>query len=209
MKRLAQLLFLFATMTVCSNSDPSGPSDELAIPARDAVIGTPRGPLPVPPPWAPVPPEAGPPPAAGPSAQLTIVKTAVPADVTIGPGDPVVFDIRVTNTGPGTALDVHVTDNLPHLGSTWTISAVIGDAPFCTFIGSTSSLFCGSQPGTPEMPPIPAFDLAPGGFFSLRVSSPTDENDCGTVTNTASAGADNATTGVTDSASIVIICPPQ
>ena len=208
---LLRLLFLFAllaTLTVCSNNDPSGPSDEPADPARGAVIGTPRGPLPVPPPKAPLPPKAEPPPDVGPPAQLTIVKTAFPADVTIPAGDPVRFDIRVTNNGPGTAIDVHLTDNLPHLDSNWTFSVTAGESIGCTIIGP-ATLFCGSHahPGSPEEPPLPATHLAPGQFFSVRVSSPTDEDDCGTVTNTAQAFADNAPT-VSDSASHVIICPP-
>lgn len=206
MRRLSQLLFLFATLTVCSNTDPSGPSGEPVDPARGAVIGTPRGPLSVPPPKAPVPPEAGPPPAAGPSAQLTIVKTAFPGDATIGPGDPVIFDIRVTNNGPVTALDVHLTDNLPITGTPWNLSAITGESVFCDFIATT--LFCGSRLATPNDPPIPATDLTPGQFFSVRVSSVTNEGDCGTVTNTASVTADNAP-GVTDSASQVVICPPE
>ena len=204
MKRLVQLLFLFATLTACSNSDPSGPSDESVIPARDAVIGTPRGPLPVPPPWAPVPPEAGPPPAAGPSAQLTVVKTAVPGDVTIGSGDPVIFDIRVTNNGPGTALNVTLSDELPDLASTWTVTKIGGPPLTCEII--VGNLSCRGFPN-PSDPFQFGIDLSPGDFFAVRISSPTDEGDCGTVTNTAQAQGENAPV-VFDSASQVIICPP-
>ena len=205
MKRLVQLLFLFATLTVCSNTDPSGPADEPADPARGAVIGTPRGPLPVPPPKAPVPPEAGPPPAAGPSAQLTIVKTAVPADVTIGPGDPLVFDIRVTNNSPVYALNVTLSDELPDLASTWTVTKIGGPPLMCEIVGG--NLSCRGLP-IPSDPFKFGIDLSPGGFFAVRISSPTDESDCGTVTNTAQAGGENAPI-VFDSASQVIICPPE
>lgn len=196
MKRLLQPLFLFATLTVCSNTSPSGPSND----ATDAVASA-RQPGPKPGP------KPGPPPAAGQPAELTIVKTAVSGDVAIQAGDPAAFDIRVANNGPGTAVDVHLTDNLPMLGSTWTVIVSAGESVYCQFIGPTTSLFCGSTPGTPYDPPLPQVDLDPGEFFSVRVSSPTDESVCGTVTNSATASADNAP-GVTDSASVVVICPP-
>jgi uncharacterized repeat protein (TIGR01451 family) len=196
MKRYLQFLFLFATLTACSYTEPSGPSND----APEAVASARQ---PGPPPG----PKPGPPPAAGQPAELTIVKTAVSQDATIQAGDPVAFDIRVTNSGKGTALDVHLTDNLPMLGSTWNIIESAGEPVACMFIGQTTSLFCGSHPASPTEPALPQIDLDPGEFFSVRVSSPTDESDCGTVTNTASASADNAP-GVTDSASIVIVCPP-
>lgn len=193
MKRFAALLLLLPSFIVCSRTEPLGPS----VDAPDAVASARR---PGPPPGT----KPGPPPGAGQPAELTIVKTASSPDATVEVGDPIAFDIRVTNNGPGTALDVHLTDNLPILGSTWTIIESAGVPASCQFIAST--LFCGSHPASPDDPAAPPIDLAPGEFFSVRVSSPTDVSDCGTVTNTANASADNAP-AVSSSASIAVVCP--
>lgn len=195
MKRIVAYILLIVAPVACSTSEPVGVSDDGSRPVTSRKPGPPPGQKP------------GPPPPAGQPAELTVVKTAVPLDASVPAGSPIAFDLRVTNNGPGTAVDVHLTDNLLNLGFPWTVTDFAGQPISCMFIGETTTLFCGSHPASSDDPALPQIDLAPGEFFSLRVSSPTpsDNKACGTVTNTAAASADNAP-GVSASASIVVVC---
>jgi hypothetical protein len=60
-------------------------------------------------------------------------------------------------------------------------------------------------------PPIDVFggiEMGPGQFYTVRITSPNNEGGCGTVTNTATVAADNASE-ISDSGSVTVICPPQ
>jgi uncharacterized repeat protein (TIGR01451 family) len=126
-------------------------------------------------------------------ATIDIVKVANPAGP-VSAGDSIGFDITVTNTGTGTALNVAVNDPLPP-GVDWTLGAVSGGAT-CGITGpvGTEVLACTKA------------SLAAAASFSAHISGTTDPADCGTISNTASVttsndGSDQAT------ASVVVQCP--
>jgi uncharacterized repeat protein (TIGR01451 family)/fimbrial isopeptide formation D2 family protein len=127
-------------------------------------------------------------------ATIDIVKVANP----VGPvnaGDPIGFDITVTNTGTGTALNVAVNDPLP-AGVDWTLGTVTGGAS-CLITGPVGTEVLGCTKAS----------LAAGASFSAHISGPTDAADCPTVTNvdahvtTTNDGDDHA------SASVTVNCP--
>ena len=127
-------------------------------------------------------------------ATIAISKVANP----LGPvnaGEPIGFDITVTNTGTGTALGVAVNDPLP-AGVDWTLGTVTGGAS-CSITGPVCTEVLGCTKAS----------LAAGASFSAHISGPTDPADCGTVTN---ADAHVTTTNDGDahaSASVVVNCP--
>ena len=126
-------------------------------------------------------------------ATIDIVKVANPAGP-VSAGDSIGFDITVTNTGTGTALNVAVNDPLPP-GVNWTLGAVSGGAS-CAITGAVGSQVLACTKAS----------LAAAGTFSAHISGPTDPADCGTVSNTAGVttsndGSDTAT------ASVVVQCP--
>ncbi len=124
---------------------------------------------------------------------LTSPRSPIPAGP-VSAGDSIGFDIIVTNTGTGTALNVAVNDPLPP-GVNWSLGTVTGGAT-CAITGpvGTQVLACTKA------------SLVAAGTFSAHISGTTDAADCGTVSNTASVttsndGSDTAT------ASVVVQCP--
>jgi uncharacterized repeat protein (TIGR01451 family) len=124
-------------------------------------------------------------------AGIAITKTANP----VGPvsaGDDIGFDITVTSSGDGTAVNVVATDVLP--GAGWTVGTPTGD---------TTGVDCAIAAGTltctdPEM--------ASGDSFTVHVSRSTAAADCGTIPNTASVSAENDGSA-NASASVQVLCP--
>jgi uncharacterized repeat protein (TIGR01451 family) len=120
---------------------------------------------------------------------VTVSKTAV--EDPISAGDPIAFDIVVTNLGPGTAYDVTLTDTLP-AGISWT-----ENSDDCSIVEGVLSCDFG--------------DLAMDATASVRVSGETDAADCGLVSNTASVAASNEaetdTDNNDDSDSVTVNCP--
>ena len=126
-------------------------------------------------------------------ATIDIAKTANPAGP-VSAGDPIGFDIVVTNNGTGTALTVAVNDPLPS-GIDWTLGTVTGGAS-CQITGpvNTEVLTCTKA------------SLAAAASFSAHISGPTDAADCKLISNTAGVttsndGTDQAT------ASVTVLCP--
>jgi uncharacterized repeat protein (TIGR01451 family) len=119
---------------------------------------------------------------------LTISKT--PDSGTVNAGDPISFVITVSNSadpGTGTAVNVVIDDTLP-AGFTWTDNKAECDI-------TSNVLHCDVG------------DLAPGASFSVTLTSPTDEEDCGLVSNPdATAEADNHDE-VSDSGQQTVQCP--
>ena len=109
----------------------------------------------------------------------------------ISAGDKAGFSITVSNTGDGIARDVTLTDTLPS-GIAWTTQSA-----GCSITANVLTCSFG--------------DLGPGGIVMVKVSGETDVADCGTLRNTASAGAtnepDDRLDNNVDSASIVVNCP--
>jgi|GEM_PF-2483211 len=126
-------------------------------------------------------------------ATIDIDKVANPAGP-VDAGDPIGFDITVTNTGTGTALGVSVSDNLP-AGVDWTLGTVSGGAS-CQITGAVGS----------EVLACTKASLAAAASFSVRVTAPTDSTDCGTINNTASVTTTNDGSD-SDPASVVVNCP--
>jgi uncharacterized repeat protein (TIGR01451 family) len=129
-------------------------------------------------------------------ADIAIVKDANP----VGPvsaGDPIGWDITVSNNGTGAAIEVHVSDPLP-AGVDWTLGAITGD---------TAGVTCQvtGAPGS-EALTCDVASLAAGDSFSVHVSGPTDAADCGTINNTATVTTGNDGSG-SDGASVVVNCP--
>ncbi len=124
---------------------------------------------------------------------LSVDKTANPAGP-VSAGQPIGFDITVTNNGPGKAFDVVLTDALPsNPGLSWTVGTVTGGWT-CAIAAGT--LTCGGD----------GFDLASGASASVRITSPTARVSCAVISNTAVADASN-TTPVQDIASVTVQCP--
>ena len=132
---------------------------------------------------------------------VTVLKTAVDADVTIDASDPdgvtVAFQIDVTNNGLGNAYGVTLSDTLP--GTGWVLSGT--DAADCSITaGTDDALSCAF--GT-----MAALDVR-----TITVSrTATRPNDCGSLPNTATVAATNEPSGNTTNNSstdtISVSCP--
>jgi uncharacterized repeat protein (TIGR01451 family) len=120
---------------------------------------------------------------------VTVLKKAVTTPVTAG--DPIAFDITVTNLGPGLARSVTLTDTLP-AGITWSENSTS-----CSITAGVLSCTFG--------------DLAKDASATVRVSGTTSSANCGNVPNTATVAASNeaaANTGNNSSNDTVVVnCP--
>jgi uncharacterized repeat protein (TIGR01451 family)/fimbrial isopeptide formation D2 family protein len=123
------------------------------------------------------------------------------ADVTpISAGENAAFTITVSNIGAGTATNVTLNDTLPG-GVAWAVSAVFKNNLAipnpCTIVAT--SLTCSFG------------DMAPGDVIAIHVGGETDADDCGTLHNEVTIGADNEPAGAggnnSDDADIVVNCP--
>ena len=123
-------------------------------------------------------------------ASIHITKTADASPVNAGTN--IGFLLTVSNSGPGTAHGVVLTDTLPtNAGLSWTVD---GGTAAATCLISSGVLTCNIG------------DLASGASATVHISSPTTTATCGTVNNTGNVttsndGSDSA------SASITVICP--
>jgi uncharacterized repeat protein (TIGR01451 family) len=110
-----------------------------------------------------------------PPPNLTIVKT--PDGQTINPGDTATFTIVVSNTGPGSATNVVVTDPLPAGGGlNWTTAT-----PNCSVSGAPGAQTLTCNLGT----------LAASASVTITVSAVTSLEMCTTMPNLATATAGN------------------
>lgn len=124
-------------------------------------------------------------------AQIRLTKVADHSEVSAG--DLIGYEITATNSGPGTAYGVTMTDVLPVApGVTWTVGTT---SPGWTCLASTGTLTCGGV-GT---------SLSPGRSLRVHITSPTTSASCGTITNTASVTTTNDGTD-TGSARITVLC---
>ncbi len=123
---------------------------------------------------------------------LSIEKTADASPVSAG--DDIGFTITVTNGGEGVAKGVVMSDTLPtNAGSNWSFNQVSGGWS-CDIAAGV--LTCGG----------PDFDLAPGAGASVHVKSPTTQETCGIVANSASVDATNDLEVESDLVEIVVQC---
>jgi uncharacterized repeat protein (TIGR01451 family) len=126
---------------------------------------------------------------------LHVTKTADAA--TVSAGDPIGFTIGVSNSGPGTATAVTLTDPLPAgSGVNWSINPAYAGPGTCSITGAVGSQSLSCSFG----------NLASGGSASVHIQSATTPNSCATYPNTATAHATNHP-NVTASASITVQCP--
>jgi uncharacterized repeat protein (TIGR01451 family) len=117
---------------------------------------------------------------------LTISKT--PDGGTVNAGDPISFTITVSNGGPGTATNVDIDDSLP-AGFSWSEDP---DKAECAI--TAGALHCDIA------------SLASGASFSVTLTAATDGGDCGAVTNTATADADNHAQ-ISNAGNVTVQCP--
>jgi uncharacterized repeat protein (TIGR01451 family) len=117
---------------------------------------------------------------------LSISKT--PDGGSVVAGSPISFTITVHNGGPGGATNVDIDDTLP-AGFTW---AENPDKAECAI--SSGALHCDIA------------SLANGASFSVTLSAPTTAQDCGKVTNHATADADN-NAEISDDGDVTVTCP--
>ena len=129
-------------------------------------------------------------------ATIKIEKTANPAGP-VAVGGEVGFDIKVTNTGDGTALGVNVTDKLP-AGIVWT-----ADAP----TGNNAGVSCAIDTApNPDVLTCTDASLPAKASWTVHIHGTTDAGDCGTITNKASVGTSNDGSDE-DSDSVLVGCP--
>ena len=98
----------------------------------------------------------------------------IPDGQNISAGEDVVFNITVSNSGPGTAKAVKLSDPLPGpVAGTWAVSGA--DAADCVspIVGDTLDCTFG--------------DLASGASKTVTVTAPTDFDNCAVYDNTATA----------------------
>jgi uncharacterized repeat protein (TIGR01451 family) len=124
---------------------------------------------------------------------LHIAKT--PDSPSASAGDTIGYTITVSNTGAGTASNVTITDNLPsNPGLTWSMSPA---DPACSLTATS-----------PQVLTCTLASLGPNSSFSVHVTSPTSAATCGTVSNSATVNADNATAPIsTQAVTITVNCP--
>jgi uncharacterized repeat protein (TIGR01451 family) len=124
---------------------------------------------------------------------LHISKT--PDQGSVSSGDSIGYTIIVSNSGPGTASGVTVSDTLPNnAGLNWTLDPAVDG---CSITGSN-----------PQVLSCTFASLAPNSSVTIHVVSPTTAATCGTVNNTASVSATNSGGSiVTQTASITVNCP--
>lgn len=107
---------------------------------------------------------------------LGTLKTAVQA--TISAGDMAQFEITVSNTGPGTATGVTLSDPLPvGVAGPWDIVSQPGGNP-CLITAGTLNCSFG--------------DLPAGASRTVKVEAPTNFENCSQLDNLATASANNA-----------------
>jgi uncharacterized repeat protein (TIGR01451 family) len=123
---------------------------------------------------------------------LHITKTADAA--TVSAGSTVGFTITLSNSGPGTAKSVSISDALPAgSGVSWSISPAVSG---CTVSGTPQSLSCNNLG-----------DLASGGSVSVHVTSGTSFASCKAYSNVASAQATNHAVVQSQSVTTTVLCP--
>ena len=107
---------------------------------------------------------------------LGTLKTAVQG--TISAGDDARFEITVSNTGPGTATNVTLSDPLPNgVSGAWTIVEQPAGNP-CSIVANTLTCTFG--------------DMASGTSKVVKVTAPTDFENCTQLVNLATASASNS-----------------
>src|SRR5206468_6819440 len=128
-----------------------------------------------------------------------IVKT--PDNATVNAGDSLKFTITVSNSGPGAATNVVMTDTLPVPTSSGVVWGIVTGAT----TGSPTCAITNGLAGEKILTCTKA-SLAAAGSFSVTVGSTTTSASCASYPNLAHAVADN-NTEVTDPGSIAVQCP--
>jgi uncharacterized repeat protein (TIGR01451 family) len=128
------------------------------------------------------------------SATITVYCTTLKVEKladneSIKANDPIGFKITVTNTGSSPATNVTLTDPLPS-NIAWS-----ENSSACSISNNTLSCSFG--------------DLASGASATVHVTGMSNADVCGTVTNTATAKADNITGESKDTATVNVICEPK
>jgi uncharacterized repeat protein (TIGR01451 family) len=134
---------------------------------------------------------------------LNIVKTAGPSPIVAG--DDANFTVTVWNTGPGTALDVTVHDELPD-DVDWGMPMVVGGSgDECSLASSVGGDGIEHWSFDCSLGDIGVSDMA--GGVQIEISGETDADDCGVLTNVAFADAANNDEVGPAEAEVTVRCP--
>ena len=121
---------------------------------------------------------------------IHIVKTADASPVNAGTS--IGFTLTISNSGPGTAHGVTVTDTLPTNGGlSWVVDGGTAQST-CSITGGVLTCDIG--------------DVASGANATVHIASPTTTATCGVVNNTGNVTTSNDSSD-TSSASITVNCP--
>ena len=111
-----------------------------------------------------------------------------PDGSTINAGQDAVFTIVVTNLGPGPATNVTLTDVLPDSGLSWTVG------------GANAAACAGTNPHAGGSTLTCNFGTVPfPGSRTITLTSPTDQEDCRLISNTATVSATGDTNAANNS----------
>jgi uncharacterized repeat protein (TIGR01451 family)/fimbrial isopeptide formation D2 family protein len=131
---------------------------------------------------------------------IHVTKTADAASVTAG--DPIGFTVTISNSGAGTAYNVHLDDALPggNAGTpvTWSIDTSQFDYAAFQITGAA-----GSQSLSLKNPPV---SMASGASLKVHITASTTKASCASYLNDASVTTSNDGSDE-DSASTVVECP--
>ena len=105
----------------------------------------------------------------------TILITKVATSTSVEVPGPVSYLVTVENVGPGDAINVQFTDELPP-GPTWSIGS---GSNVCSITGNTLSCFAAVVPD--------------GVFEVVEIFGTVDDSDCGTIDNSASIAWEGGT----------------
>ncbi|HKC20242.1 MAG TPA: hypothetical protein VKE27_11505, partial [Candidatus Dormibacteraeota bacterium] len=133
-------------------------------------------------------------------SQVTVAKAANPAGP-VSAGDPIGFDITVTNPGNFPATGVHVSDPLPAGAD----GVANGDLVWSLNPANANCLITGNA-GNQTLDCV-FNQVDPGSLPAIHITSQTSPADCGTVNNEASVSATNGNGGDSNTATVAVQCP--
>ncbi|MBA4170358.1 MAG: DUF11 domain-containing protein [Chloroflexi bacterium] len=121
---------------------------------------------------------------------LSLTKEADTASVSAG--DPIGFEIVVSNDGEGTAKDVILSDPLPFgAGIDWQLDSVTGTGGYVAAVGTCEITGDATDEEIGQDLDCDFGDLAPGQGVEIAISSETNASSCAEYANEAAVNASN------------------
>jgi uncharacterized repeat protein (TIGR01451 family) len=134
------------------------------------------------------------------ASQITLSKSANPAGP-VSAGDPIGFDITITNPGNVPATDVQISDPLPSGAN-----GVVGGDLDWSLDPAYAGCSINGAPGNQTLD-CTFNQVDPGSLPAIHITSQTTLADCGTVKNKATATTGNGTGGDSNTATVDVQCP--